>query len=225
VPAHVGYILDGNRRWARKQGLAVMRGHERGKTVVREIVKSTFQAGVKYVTIYAFSTENWRRDSKEVSFLMSNVVSAFDEYLEDFVRDGIKIMLLGSRAELPADVRDAIENAEQTTSANTKAVLGICLNYGGHEEIMQAVQRIVRIGTKPEDIDESIIEQNLYAPEIPPCDVIVRTSGEQRLSNFMLWRAAYSELIFIDKLWPEMTNADVNDILEEYKRRGRRFGG
>ena len=225
VPQHVGYILDGNRRWAKQQGFAVTKGHETGKKVVREIVEATFAAGVKYVSLSAFSVENWKRSRHEVNFLMKQITDAINEYLYDFDKNRIKILLIGERDGLPDDVQTAIDRAEHQTANNDRAVLGICINYSGRHELVSAVKKIVDSGATSQMIDEKLLTQHIYAPEIPDCDLIVRTSGEQRLSNFMLWRAAYSELLFIDKPWPMMTKQDVKAILKEYENRSRRFGG
>lgn len=225
VPKHIGYILDGNRRWAKSLGLKVFRGHQKGQEALREILRATFGAGVKYVTVYAFSTENWSRPKEEVDYLMSQIVEALTENVDDFLRDGVRVRVLGRRDNLPPEVAAAIEGAERATESCDKYTFGICLNYGGQAELVDAARAIVRSGVEEGEISEDLIAKNLYAPEIPPCDLVVRTSGEKRLSNFMLWRASYSELIFIDKNWPEMTKEDVAAILEEYKRRSRRFGG
>lgn len=225
IPQHVGYILDGNRRWAKSQGLHVVKGHERGKSVVRDIAQATFSAGVHYVTVYAFSTENWQRRAIEVDFLMRTVVEALGEYTQEFLDNDIRIMILGDKNRLPPLVQEAIIKAEEATAHCRTAYFGVCLNYGGQAEIVHAVKTALREGITETAIDEEVLAKHLYAPEFPPCDLIVRTSGEMRLSNFMLWRAAYSELMFIDKMWPDMTKQDVTAILDEYKRRGRRFGG
>ena len=224
TPTHIGYILDGNRRWARAQGLAVFRGHARGKEVLREIVHETFSAGVEFITVYAFSTENWRRSQTEVSYLMKAIVDALGEYLDEFIENKVKIVVLGEREGLPDDVIASIENAEKETAQFTGKTFGICINYGGQTEITSAVKAIVASGTAADEVTPELIAEHLYAPEIPPCDLIVRTSGEQRLSNFMLWRSAYSELLFVKKNWPDMTKDDVRDILEEYAKRERREG-
>ncbi len=224
IPQHVGYILDGNRRWAKSAGLASIKGHAKGQEVLREVLYATFERGVKYVSIYAFSTENWSRDSAEVSYLMKGVVSALERYMDEFKQKGVRVRLLGERDGLPETVLQSIEKAEQLTMNNTSATLGICLNYGGQQEIVTAVKKIVHSNVDEADITPEMIAENLYAADMPPCDLIVRTSGEQRLSNFMLWRAAYSELLFLEKNWPEMTVEDVAIVLDEYARRTRRFG-
>lgn len=225
TPKHIGFIMDGNRRWAKSRGLPTVMGHKKGQQALRNVLRATVDQGVEYATVYAFSTENWSRDEKEVSYLMELIVKALGKYVDEFNEMGAKVVFLGELDRLPRAVREAIDKAEQATADNTKATLGICFNYGGQIELVDAVKKIVQDGLVADDIDERVIADRLYHPEIPPCDLIVRTSGEERLSNFMLWRAAYSEFMFIDKFWPEMTKQDVADILDKYSRRNRRFGG
>lgn len=224
-PKHVGYIIDGNRRWAKKHGIPVYEGHLAGYNAINEVVQATFDAGVEYVSAYIFSTENWKRTEQEVSKLMSLVLKLLSSDLHIFEENNIKLKIIGSRERVNDKILSAIETAEARTAGNTRATLIVCFNYGGQLEIAEACKRIVQLGTRPDDITPELITQNLYVSDIPPLDLIVRTSGEQRLSNFMLWRAAYSELLFLEKLWPDMTKVDVTAILEEYSRRGRRFGG
>lgn len=225
VPRHIGFVMDGNRRWARARKLPTLMGHKKGQDVLRELLHEVYGRGVKYVSVYAFSTENWSRESAEVGYLMKQVVKGLEKYIDEFHEAGVKVAFLGRRNDLPEVVGRAIERAEEKTRSNTKAMLGICFNYGGQAELVDAYKKIVQSGVDSEGITEELISANLYYPEMPPCDLIVRTSGEQRLSNFMLWRSAYSELLFLNKNWPDMTKQDVTDILEEYEKRSRRFGG
>lgn len=225
IPQHVGYIVDGNRRWAKKHGLPTYEGHLAGYNAIQTIAKSTFDAGVQYVSAYSFSTENWKRSQDEVSKLMGLVLKLLTADLHIFDENNIKLKVLGSSNNVSDKILKAINDAEARTANNTRGTLALCFNYGGQLEIADAVKKIVQAGTPAESITPDLIAQNLYYPEVPPIDLIVRTSGEQRISNFMLWRAAYSELLFLDKMWPDMTNEDVTAILEEYSRRGRRFGG
>lgn len=224
-PQHIGYIVDGNRRWAKQHGIPSYEGHLAGYNAIHEIAVATFDAGVKYMSAYIFSTENWKRSEDEVSKLMGLVLRLLTSDLPIFDKHNIKLKILGSRDRVSDKILKAIDDAEARTANNTAGTLAICFNYGGQLEIVDACKKIVQAGTDADEITTELIEQNLYAPEIPPIDIVVRTSGEQRLSNFMLWRAAYSELMFIDKPWPDMTKDDVEHILEEYARRGRRFGG
>jgi len=225
IPTHVGYIVDGNRRWAKEHGLPAYEGHLAGYNTIQDIATATFDAGVTYMSAYVFSTENWKRSEGEVKRLMGLVLKLVSADLHKFSDRNIRLRILGSRDNLNDKLLAAIEKAEAETAANTAGTLALCFNYGGQLEIADAVKKIVQSGIEADAVTPDIIADNLYAPDIPPCDLIVRSSGEQRLSNFMLWRSAYSELFFIDKNWPDMTKQDVTDILEEYKRRGRRFGG
>lgn len=225
VPIHLGFIKDGNRRWARAQGLAASAGHAAGYQALHEVLEACFERGVQYVSIFSFSSENWKRDKKEVASLMLLLMQAVAKDIPKLLRQHIRIRFLGSREGLAQKVITAIEKAESTTRDQTGGTLFVCFNYGGQQEIADAARRCVADGLRPEEVDEAAIAQRLYAPDAPPIDMVVRTSGEQRLSNFMLWQSAYSELLFLEKAWPEMTKADVAAIIEEYKRRSRRFGG
>lgn len=225
VPRHVGYILDGNRRWAKKHGLPTYEGHLAGYNALKDVIEATAGAGVKYVSFYTFSTENWNRAEEEVRGLMKLIRRLFTSDLKQLIKDGYRLVVLGSRENLPSDISVMIDEAEEKSRGGTKATLAMCFNYGGQQEIIRAVQKAIESGIAPEELTNTNFVQFLDHPDVPPCDLIVRTSGEQRLSNFMLWRSAYSELLFLDKFWPEMTKADVSAILEEYKQRSRRFGG
>lgn len=225
LPKHVGFIVDGNRRWARQHGLPVYEGHMAGYNAIHEVAEAAFDAGVEYMSAYIFSTENWKRSEDEVSRLMGLVLKLLTADLPIFEKKNIRLRILGTRERVSDKILKAIDDAEARTAGNTAGTLAVCFNYGGQLEIADACKKIVQSGVAPEAITPELIEQNLYAPEVPPIDLIVRTSGEQRLSNFMLWRAAYSELLFLDKPWPEMTKDDVTAILEEYTGRQRRFGG
>lgn len=225
IPQHIGYILDGNRRWARKHGLPVYEGHLAGYNALKDVVKATADQGVKYITLYAFSTENWKRKEDEVSKLMKLMMRLFKTDLQELIDAELKLVVLGSKEGLPSGMAEAISEAEKKTAHLTKSTVCVCFNYGGQQEIVQAVRNIIREGTSLEDVTEETIAQHLYAPEVPPLDLVVRTSNEQRISNFMLWRIAYSEFMFVEKYWPEMTPDDVTAIIDEYQRRSRRFGG
>ncbi len=224
VPTHVGFILDGNRRWANEHGLPEYDGHLAGYNALRDIVEGCFDEGIAFVSVYAFSSENWRRDKEEVSNLMKLTVHAITSDLKRFVKSGIRVRCLGHREGLSAKVVAAIDKAEDATRDLTKGTVLVCFNYGGHQEIADAARMCVEDGLSAEEITEDAIAKRLYAPDVPPIDLVVRTSGEQRLSNFMLWRTSYSELLFLQKYWPEMTKQDVIDIIKEYNRRQRRFG-
>lgn len=224
VPTHVGYILDGNRRWARMHSLPEFDGHLAGYNALKEVVEASFEQGIKYVSLYAFSTENWQRDTKEVSHLMRLTMHAITSDLKRFVERGIRVRILGHREGLSDKLISAIEKAEESTRLLTEGTVLVCFNYGGQREITDAARKCIEDGLAANEITEEEITKRLYAPDVPPLDIVVRTSGEQRLSNFMLWRASYSELLFLKKYWPDMTKQDVADIIKEYDRRGRRFG-
>jgi undecaprenyl diphosphate synthase len=224
VPKHIGFIVDGNRRWAKKHGLPAYEGHLAGYNVLQEVAKATFDAGVEFVSFYAFSTENWKRSEDEVKKLMGLVLKSLLADLPIFEENNIKLKILGSRENVNERILKAIDEAEAKTANNTAGTLAVCFNYGGQLEIVDAVKKIVQSGASVDEITTELIGKNLYVPEVPPVDLIVRTSGEQRISNFMLWRAAYSEILFFDKMWPDMTKDDITDIIKEYNKRSRRFG-
>lgn len=224
VPMHVGYIVDGNRRWAKEHGLPPYEGHLAGYNALKDIAIATLEAGAKYMSAYVFSTENWQRSAEEVKWLLGLVLRLVTSDVPEFNQRNVRLRVLGSPENVSAKLLKAIKKAEAATEHNDGGEFLLCFNYGGQLEIADAVKKIVQSGTPAEAITPDLITQNIYAPEIPPVDVVVRTSGEQRLSNFMLWRAAYSEYIFLDKNWPDMTKDDVTAIMEEYAKRQRRFG-
>lgn len=224
VPTHVGYIIDGNRRWARKHGLPTYEGHLAGYTTLKDIAIATHDAGVSYVSAYVFSTENWQRSADEVKRLMALVLKLVSTDLPEFQKRNIRLRIAGTPERVAPRILKAIEKAEATTAQNTGGTFVLCFNYGGQLELADAVKQIVAKGIAADDITEAVIAEHLYVPEVPAVDVVVRTSGEQRLSNFMLWRSAYSEFIFLKKQWPDMTKDDVAFIMKEYAKRHRRFG-
>lgn len=225
VPQHIGLIIDGNRRWAKKHGLPPWEGHVAGITALEDVLRELVHAGVKYISFYTWSTENWKRAEDEVSAFMGLLRGLFKNELKRLLQEDCKFVALGERETMPPDILKMIEKAERDSKDNTRSTLVMCFNYGGQQEVAGAARRIVEAGVKPEDISNELFARYIDHPEIPPCDLIVRTSGEQRLSNFMLWRSAYSEFIFLDKYWPDMRPADVAGILEEYNHRNRRHGG
>jgi undecaprenyl diphosphate synthase len=225
IPKHIGFIVDGNRRWAKKHGIPTYEGHLAGYNALQEVVKASFEQGVQYVTAYIFSTENWKRSETEVKNLMGLVLRLLKSDLHIFTENNIRLKVLGSHENVDDKILDSIKDAEELTANNTGGTLGVCFNYGGQLEIVDAFKKVIGSGVKPADITPSIISENLYAPDVPALDMIIRAGGDQRLSNFMMWRSAYSELLFLDKLWPDMTKDDVTDILKEYNKRHRRFGG
>jgi undecaprenyl diphosphate synthase len=225
TPRHIGYVVDGNRRWAKKHGLPVYEGHLAGYNALKDVAIATLAEGVEYMSAYIFSTENWKRSADEVKGLMGLTLKLLTSDVAQFNVHNVRLKVIGSREGVDKKIVKAIEAAEAATVSNDGGTLALCFNYGGQLEISDAVKQIIRAGTAIDDVTPELISQNLYVPEVPPMDLIVRTSGEMRLSNFMLWRAAYSEIIFLDKMWPEMTKDDVTAIIKEYSRRQRRFGG
>lgn len=224
VPQHLGLILDGNRRWAKARGLPTLEGHRQGADTFKEISQAAFARGVKYVSAYVFSNENWSRTEEEVGYLMKLVVRVVKSYLGEIHQNGIKIVILGRRDGLSKSVLKAIEQAETQTVNNTNGTLALCFNYGGQEELVDAVKTLITSQTDAAEITADKIASVLYRPEIPPLDFVVRTSGEMRTSGFMLYRSAYAELYFTDKYWPEFSVADLDMALAEYASRQRRFG-
>ena len=224
VPRHLGLILDGNRRWAKEQGLPQLEGHKKGWENLKTVGQAALDRGVEYLSAYVFSTENWKRSQEEVSYLMKLLIWVCNSEVKEMQRKNIRVVVLGSREGLSRAVLKAIDKAETITKDNTGGTLALCINYGGQLEIADAVKKIIEKRVEKDDVTPVMIEQNLYSADIPPIDLIIRTSGEERLSNFMLWRAAYSELMFVDKYWPAFTEQDLEDCFAEYAKRQRRFG-
>ncbi|HSX46483.1 MAG TPA: polyprenyl diphosphate synthase [Patescibacteria group bacterium] len=218
LPTHVGIILDGNRRWAKQQGLPSLEGHRRGAETFKQISLHAFEKGVSCLSAYIFSQENWQRTDEEVGYLMQLVMKAVESYLDEYHKRGIKIVVLGRREGLRRKVLDAIKHTEEKTKDNAKGILALCFNYGGQQEIADAATAV-----KGEMSVESL-RQALYEPAVPDLDLVIRTSGEQRLSGFMLWRAAYAELYFTPVMWPAFTPNDFDAALDDYASRQRRFG-
>ncbi|MCA9341485.1 di-trans,poly-cis-decaprenylcistransferase [Candidatus Saccharibacteria bacterium] len=224
-PQHIGYILDGNRRWAKKHGLPTYEGHLAGYNALKDVIEATANAGVKYISFYTFSTQNWARAEGEVRGIMRLIRRLYKTDIKQLTKEGFRLVIMGAEDNIPDDIQEMGRLAEQQSRDGTRATLVMCFNYGGQEEIVRATRRLVVQGIQADKINLESVSAAMDHPEIPACDLIVRTSGEQRLSDFMLWRSAYSELMFLDKYWPEMTKDDVTDILKEYSRRIRRFGG
>ena len=229
IPRHIAIIMDGNGRWAKARGLPRNLGHRKGVDAVREVVKACPDLGIEYLTLYAFSTENWKRPASEVSGLMDLLRIFIRSELEQLRRNGVRVRVIGNRDKLPADIVKLVEEAEAKTLDNSRLTLIIALSYGSQDELAQAARRLaeaaLRGEIKPEQIDAGMIERNLLTVGIPDPDLLIRTSGEQRLSNFMLWQVAYSELVFTDTLWPDFGRAELAEAIAEYGRRERRYGG
>lgn len=224
VPRHLGLILDGNRRWAKAQGIPSLEGHRMGYENLKTITRAAIERGVEFVSAYVFSTENWNRSAEEVAYLMKLLLWVTKHEVKDLDKENIRIVVLGSRERLSKPILKAIDSAEERTQNNTRGTLCLCLNYGGQQELVEATKRIVESGVPAKDITADTIASHLYHPEIPQVDFLIRTSGERRLSNFMLWRAAYSELYFVPINWPAFTVSDLDEALKEYAKRIRNFG-
>lgn len=220
VPVHIGIILDGNRRWAKREGSETLKGHQRGSEVFKSVSLHLFEKGVKFVSGFIFSTDNWQRKAEEIDYLMRLVVKAVELHLDEYHRKNIKIKILGSREGLSKEIVKAIEKTEGKTAENTGGTLALCFNYNGKQEIVDAAIKASKKGK----LSVETLSENLYSPEVPDIDLLIRTSGEKRLSGFMLWRVQYSELLFEQKLWPEITIEDADNWLVEYSNRQRRFG-
>ena len=223
VPKHVAIIMDGNGRWAKKRGLPRIEGHRKGAEVVENIVKWSAEYGIKYLTLYTFSTENWRRPKKEIEFLFSLLVEKLETKVPELIKENVKVRFMGRLKDLPKNLQEKCLEAEKETALNNGLNLIIALNYGGRAEIVDAINRILR--EKMLEIDENSFRNYLYLPDVPDPDLIIRTSGEMRLSNFLIWQSAYSELYFTEKLWPDFTKDDFIKALENFSKRERRFGG
>jgi undecaprenyl diphosphate synthase len=224
VPVHVAIIMDGNGRWAQARRQPRTEGHRAGTGNVRRVIRHLGKSGVQHVTLFAFSTENWERPLEEVSFLMSLVREVIRNEVADLHRQNVRVRHLGSLERLAPEFRAEIEDAVALTGRNTGMTLNVAFNYGGRDEIVRAVRRIVAEGTPAEDIDEALFRRYLYCPDLPDPDLLIRTGGEFRISNFLLWQSAYSEFYSTPTHWPDFGPEDVDRALEAYARRQRRFG-
>ena len=226
IPAHVGVVMDGNGRWAQRQGLPRTDGHGAGEVALVDTPYGALALGVKALTVYAFSTENWRRPVDEVRYLMNFNRSLLERRQHELHEVGIRIVFSGRRDwRVPRGVLKRMDEASELTKNNTAMTLNIAFNYGGRAEIVDAVKRLIEDGVSAKNVDDKAIAQRLYHPELPEPDLVVRTSGEYRTSNFLMWEAAYAELVFTDVLWPDFRREDLYDAVAEYQRRERRFGG
>ena len=221
-PAHVGIILDGNRRWAAERGVSSTEGHKQGFETFRVIADAALERDIAYLSVFAFSTENWNRTKDEVAFLMQFVQIVLKKYLKELMQKNVKFVWLGSEQGLDKKIITLLRNAEEQSRNNTKATLAMCFNYGGQQEIADAARTVVTAGK--EITEDNLAYEISKNNTIPPIDLLIRTSGEKRLSNFMLWQAAYSELYFTDTLWPDFTPDDFDAALHEYGERQRRYG-
>ena len=224
IPNHIGLILDGNRRWAKEHHLTVAEGHREGYQNLKTIAQAAIKHGVRYVSAYVFSTENWNREKQEVKDIMKLLKWVLSHEIKKMHKDNIRVRVVGSKLKLGAALVTAIHDAEKLTENNTRGTLLLCLDYGGQQEIVDATKQIIESGVPAEQVTQELIEANLYAPDVPPPDLIIRTSGEQRLSNFLTWQSSYSELMFTKKKWPDFKEKDLNSALRKFKTIKRRFG-
>lgn len=233
MPVHVAIIMDGNGRWAKKNGVPRVAGHNAGMKTMKKIVDHSDKLGIKYLTVYAFSTENWKRSMAEVTGIFKLLVTYVNSELKELIENNVKVKVLGDYTTIPRDALKSLERTLEATKDNTGLQFNIALNYGGRDEIRRSVavigREIQQGKLQPEQITEEMISRNLYTgsmgAEVPDPELVVRTSGEIRLSNFLLWQSAYSELVFSDVLWPDFTNEEYEKVIEEFQNRSRRFGG
>jgi undecaprenyl diphosphate synthase len=225
TPKHIAIIMDGNGRWAQKKGLPRIEGHRRGAASLKEAVKTCVELGIKYLTVYAFSTENWKRPKEEVGFLMNLLSSTIGREIGDLDKNGIRVRFLGRIPMLPEKLRKKIMSAEEKTMDNDRLNLNIMLSYGGRAEIVDGVKSIVKRNLKSDRIDEDLVSRSLYTAGMPDPDLLIRTAGEMRVSNFMLWQIAYAEIWVTDVLWPDFRKSHLLEAINDYGGRTRKFGG
>jgi len=224
IPRHVAIIMDGNGRWAQERGLPRLAGHRAGTENLRRIIEACVEFGIRYLTIYAFSTENWYRPRDEVEGLMDIMEEVIDREVPKLHEQGVQIRHLGKMEGIRPELQKKLREAVELTRDNDRLILNVALNYGGRDEIVQAIRRMMREGLRPEEVTEETVSQYLYTAGIPDPDLVIRTSGEYRMSNFLLWQAAYSEWYFTPVYWPDFDKEELRKALEEYARRQRRFG-
>ncbi|WP_028399010.1 isoprenyl transferase [Ectobacillus panaciterrae] len=229
IPNHIAIIMDGNGRWAKRRAMPRIAGHHEGMKVVRKITKFANKMGVKVLTLYAFSTENWKRPQQEVDFLMKLPQEFLGTFLPELVEENVQVRLIGQRDGLPAHTRESVEKAIKATQHNTGLILNFALNYGSRDEMVYAIQNLVTDSNsgkiQPHEITEDVFSSYLMTSSLPDPDLLIRTSGEIRISNFMLWQIAYTELWFTDVFWPDFTEEHLLEAIVNFQRRGRRFGG
>jgi undecaprenyl diphosphate synthase len=225
VPRHVAIIMDGNGRWATQRGLPRNAGHRAGTENIRRLLERCADHGVQYVTLYAFSTENWTRPPREVRFLIRLLGMYLKRELQNLHRNGVRILHLGHIEALPHYLQAEVRNAIELTKENTNITLNLCFNYGGRDDVVMAVREIIREGTPADEVTEETIARHLFTRHSPDPDLVIRTGAEQRISNFLIWQAAYAELYFTDTFWPDFGREDIDIALADYGRRKRKFGG
>lgn len=220
---HLAIIMDGDRRWAKSRGLPTLFGHKKGYGKILKAGDWCLERGIKVLTVFAFSTENWKRAKKEVDYLMALLKRGLEKDVLKMHKKGIKVQIIGRLSQLPADLQKSCQKAMALTKNNTKAILNIAINYGGQAEIIDAINRLIK--NKIKNVTAKVFQEFLYDPKMPSPDLIIRTSGEQRTSGFLLWEAAYSELYFTKTYWPDFSEKDLDEALLDYQKRQRRFGG
>jgi undecaprenyl diphosphate synthase len=224
IPRHVAIIMDGNRRWARQRGVSELDGHAAGVEAIREIVRQAVRRGLAVMTLYAFSRENWARSDDEVGGLFALLEDAIRSETEELAAQGVRVRILGRKDELPSDTRVSIDRALAATGSGDRLILNVAFNYAGRTEIVDAIRRLIATGLGPDDVDEEAVSNALYTAGLPDPDLVIRTGGENRLSNFLIWQAAYAELYSTPILWPDFGPDAFDEALAEYARRSRRFG-
>jgi undecaprenyl diphosphate synthase len=225
VAKNVAIIMDGSGRWAEQRGVPIAEGHRAGARAVRRTVEAAMELGLESLAVYAFSTENWTRPPDEVEALMEIFAETIEREMPDLAAQGVRVRFIGRRDRAPEDLRAQMEDLEETTRGNERLQLWVAFDYGGRAELVEAARSLVEAGVEPDAVDEQRLAAHLYAPDMPDPDVVVRTSGERRISNFLLWQLAYAELVFVDTLWPDFGAEELGETLAEYTRRRRRFGG
>lgn len=223
IPTHVAFIMDGNGRWAKQRNLPRALGHQEGRKTLKKIIMAASQLGIKYLSVYTFSTENWNRPQPEVSFLMNFLGKSIDEEIQEMGKKGVRICFMGDLEGLPNSLQKKCHSAMKQTQDNQLIQLNIMLNYGSRQEIIQAVNQLLAKGSGP--INESEFSKHLYSANTPDPEILIRTSGEYRISNYLLWQIAYTELFFVDQYWPDFNAEDLHQIIHQYQNRERRFGG
>ena len=224
VPEHVAVIMDGNGRWAKKRGLPRTAGHKEGLSSAKRIVAAAAKLGIKYITLYTFSTENWKRAQEEVGYLMGLIKGHLRAEFEFYKNNGIRVEHIGNLDGLPADVKSEIINAKKDTEHFTGTTCVLAINYGSRDEIVRGVKKIIASGTGADSVTEDLLSKSLDIPFLPPVDLMIRTGGEERLSNFLLWQCAYAEFLFTDTLWPDYNEEEFFEDIAQYQQRNRRFG-
>jgi len=224
LPRHIGFIMDGNGRWAKQRGLPRLAGHRAGAENLRRVLRACGEWGIKYVTIYAFSTENWGRPKEEVEGLLNLLDQYIDKELPELVKEGVQVRHIGRMDGVPERLQEKIRQAVEATKGNDRLILCVAFNYGGRAEIVDAVRKIIAEGYRPEEVDENLISSHLYTAGIPDPDLIIRTAGEMRLSNFLLWQSAYAEYYSTPVYWPDFDEEELYKALLDFSRRERRFG-